>query len=92
MLEEECTCSVKRDVDPVVEMVSSIEQMGEEFMKMEMMKMDTAREMENMRMEMEMKRNKFIIESQKKIVESLVDAVLEKRNKNKKVKMESPDS
>ncbi|KAL5551306.1 hypothetical protein UlMin_001482 [Ulmus minor] len=87
--------SVKRDVDPVVEMVSSIEQMGEEFMKMEMMKIDMAREMENMRMEMEMKRNKFIIESQKKIVESLVDAVLEKRNKNKKnkkVKMESPDS
>jgi len=29
--------SVKRDVDPVVEMVSSIEQIGEEFMRMEIM-------------------------------------------------------
>jgi len=38
-----------------------------------------AREMENIIMEMEMKHNKFIIESQKKIVESLMDAVLEKR-------------
>ncbi|MFS7988954.1 hypothetical protein Hanom_Chr11g01041051 [Helianthus anomalus] len=42
-------------------MVSSIRLLGEGFMKVEKMKMDMAREIEEMRMETEMKQNEMMM-------------------------------
>ncbi|KAF8412476.1 hypothetical protein HHK36_000440 [Tetracentron sinense] len=77
----------KREMDPVAEMVSSIKMLGEGFVKMEQMKMETAREIEKMRMEMEMKRTEMILESQQRIVDAFFS---EKKKKVKRI--QSPDS
>ncbi|XP_010274504.1 PREDICTED: trihelix transcription factor ASIL2 [Nelumbo nucifera] len=80
---------IKRETDPVSEMVSSIKLLGEGFVKMEQMKIEMAREIERMRMEMEMKRTEMILESQERIV----DAFTKGFSGKKKVKrMSSPDS
>ncbi|CAK9173321.1 unnamed protein product [Ilex paraguariensis] len=80
----------KRGRDPVEEIVSSIKFLGEGFMKMEKMKMDMARDIEKMRMEMEMKRNELILESQKQIVDAFVKGLFE--NKKKVTTTVAPES
>lgn len=87
---------VKRglELDPVEDMVSTIEVLADSFVKMERMKMEMVTEMEKMRMEMEMKHNKMILESQQKLVDAFANALLEnkKRKKKTKVMMLPPDT
>ncbi|XP_042510323.1 trihelix transcription factor ASIL2-like [Macadamia integrifolia] len=80
---------VKRDFDPVSEMVTSIKLLGEGFVKMEQMKIEVAREIERMRMEMEMKRTEMILESQHRIVEAFAKGF---SGKKKIKRLQSPDS
>lgn len=84
--------TVKR-VDPIEEMASSIELLGEKYVKVEKRKMEMAREIVMMQMDMEMKQNQVIMESQKQIVNACVNALLEsKKKKKKKIKVVSPAS
>ncbi|KAJ9701491.1 hypothetical protein PVL29_006720 [Vitis rotundifolia] len=76
---------IKRETDPISEMVSSIRLLGEGFVKMEKMKMDMAREIEKMRMEMEMKRSEMLLESQQQIVDAFMKGFLEKKKKKAKM-------
>ncbi|XP_043717343.1 protein FIP2 [Telopea speciosissima] len=80
---------VKRDFNPVSEMVTSIKLLGEGFVKMEQMKIEVAREIERMRMEMEMKRTEMILESQQRIVEAFAKGL---SGKKKIKRLHSPDS
>lgn len=90
---KKCGMGNKRNVDPVAKMVSSIKLMGEEFMKVEMMKMEMAREMEKVRMEIEIKRCQFMVESQQQIMDAFANALSERKKKKKtKVKVELPDT
>lgn len=66
------------------DLVAAIEALGEGFMKTEKVKMDMAREMEEMRMEMEFKRTEMILESQQRILESFAEAISEKSSKKAK--------
>ncbi|TYH40540.1 hypothetical protein ES332_D12G254100v1 [Gossypium tomentosum] len=75
---------VKRGVDPVDEMVSSIKLLAEGFVRMEKMRWEMVKEIEKMRMEMEMKHNEMILESQQKIVDAFSSALSEKKKKKKK--------
>lgn len=79
---------VKRGRNPIEDMVSSIKLLGEGFMKMEKMKMDMVKEIETTRMDMEMKRNELLIESQQQIVDAFVKGLFEKKAKTTL----SPDS
>ncbi|KAM1787544.1 hypothetical protein FF1_037653 [Malus domestica] len=71
--------------DPIEAMASSIEFLGEVFVKMEKRKMEMAGEMAKMRMKMEMKQNQLIMESQKQMVDACVNALWETKKKKKKV-------
>ncbi|KAK6262801.1 hypothetical protein QUC31_008617 [Theobroma cacao] len=82
---------VKKGVDPVEEMVSSIKLLAEGFVRMEKMKMEMVKEIEKMRMEMEMKHNEMILESQQKIVDAFAKALLEKKKRKKKPSALSPN-
>ncbi|KAI3511302.1 hypothetical protein L1887_18451 [Cichorium endivia] len=66
-------------------MVAALQKLGDGFLKIERMKMDMARELESMRMKMEMKRTEMILESHQKLVDSFAETVMEKK-KNKKIK------
>lgn len=70
--------------------VSSIKMLGEEYVKVETMKMEMAMEIEKMRMEMEVKRNEVILESHKLAVEAFLNVMFDR--KKKKVKVVSVDS
>ncbi|KAL6279877.1 hypothetical protein ACE6H2_016758 [Prunus campanulata] len=78
--------------DPIGQMASSVEFMGEVFLKMEKKKMEMARDIVKMRMEMEMRQNELIMESQKQVLAACVDALLESKKRKKKMKMVSSDS
>ncbi|GMY23019.1 trihelix transcription factor ASIL2 [Fagus crenata] len=80
----------ERERDPVAEMVSAIKVLGDGFVRVEKMKMEMARDIEAMRMEMEMKRTEMILESQQRIVEAFAKAVSEKKKKPKRIA--SPES
>ncbi|KMT11833.1 hypothetical protein BVRB_5g105300 [Beta vulgaris subsp. vulgaris] len=56
----------------LTEMVASIKMLGEGLVRMEKMKMEMMQEIERNRMEMEMKRNEMILESQHNIVNAFV--------------------
>ncbi|KAI8027141.1 Protein FIP2 [Camellia lanceoleosa] len=75
---------MKREGDPVVEMVATIKELGGRFMRMERMKMELAREVEAMQRDMEMKWTEMLLESQEQIVEFFGKALSEKRNKKAK--------
>ncbi|KAL6964932.1 hypothetical protein U1Q18_035987 [Sarracenia purpurea var. burkii] len=81
----------KRERDPVAEIVAAIKALGDGFVRMERMKMEVAKEVENMRMEMEMKRTEMILESQQRIVEAFAKHSSEKRTKKVK-RMATPES
>lgn len=65
--------------------------LGDGFVRMERMKMDMVREVEAMRMDMEVKKTEMILESQQRILECFVNAVSE-GNKKKAKRMRSPSS
>ncbi|XP_004307247.1 PREDICTED: trihelix transcription factor ASIL2 [Fragaria vesca subsp. vesca] len=80
----------ERERDPVAEMVSAIKVLGDGFVRTEQTKIEMAREIETMRMEMEMKRTEMILESQQRIVDAFAKAVSEKKKKKAK-RMPSPE-
>ncbi|XP_027331135.1 trihelix transcription factor ASIL1-like [Abrus precatorius] len=71
--------------DPVGEVVSAIKVLGDGFVRMEQMKMEMAREIETMRMEMEMKRTEMILDSQHRILEAFAKALSDNNKKPKTV-------
>ncbi|CAL5379770.1 unnamed protein product [Camellia sinensis] len=75
---------MKREGDPVAEVVVTIKGLGDGFMRLERMKMDMAREVEAMQRDMEMKWTEMLLESQERIVEFFGKALSEKRNKKAK--------
>ena len=80
----------ERERDAMTEMVSAIKVLRDGFVRMEQMKMEMAREIETMRMDMEMKRTGMILESQHRIVEAFAKAVSERKKKPKR--MPSPET
>ncbi|PIN22792.1 Transcription factor GT-2 [Handroanthus impetiginosus] len=70
--------------DGVGEVVAAIQALGEGFMRIEKVKMDMARQVEEMRMEMELKRTEMILESQQRIVEAFAKAISERSSKRAK--------
>ncbi|KAK8285078.1 hypothetical protein V6Z11_D08G196700 [Gossypium hirsutum] len=68
---------VKRGMDPVEEMVSSIKLLAEGFVRMEKMKIEMVKDVEKTRMKMEMKHNEMILESRQKIMDVFAKALLE---------------
>ncbi|KAL9231172.1 hypothetical protein vseg_006429 [Gypsophila vaccaria] len=78
----------KTGVTGVGEMVESIRMLGEGLVKMEKMKIEMMRDIEKMRMEMEMKRSQMILESQHLIVNAFIDGF----NKSKKVKVKATET
>ncbi|XP_044502226.1 trihelix transcription factor ASIL2 [Mangifera indica] len=80
----------KREREPLAEMVAAIKMLGDGFVRTEEMKMELARELEAMRMDMEVKRTQMILESQQRIVEAFAKAVSEKNKKPKR--MRSPEA
>ncbi|CAN6486748.1 unnamed protein product [Victoria cruziana] len=75
--------------NPIGELTAAIKCLGDGFMKLEHRKMEMMREVERMRMEMEMNRTKMIIESQQQIADVFADAVYARK---KLKRMSSPDS
>ncbi|RDX79040.1 Trihelix transcription factor ASIL2, partial [Mucuna pruriens] len=73
----------ERERDALAEMVGAIKVLRDGFVRMEQMKMEMAREIETMRMEMEVKRTEMILDSQQRIVEAFARAVSHKRTKPK---------
>ncbi|KAL8155300.1 uncharacterized protein LOC141663922 [Apium graveolens] len=83
---------VKKETDdPAMELVGAIKALGDGFVRMERMKMDMVREVEAMRMDMEVKKMEMILESQQRIMDSFVNAVSE-GNSRKAKRMRSPSS
>lgn len=74
----------KESSDPAGELVGAIKALGDGFLRMERMKMDMVREVEAMRMDMEVKKTEMFLESQQRILESFVNAVSEGKNKEVK--------
>lgn len=72
------------------EVVAAIETLGEGFERMEKVKMDMAREVEQMRMQMELKRTELILGSQNRIVEAFANAISDRKTKKAK-KMSMPE-
>ncbi|WCJ23044.1 Alcohol dehydrogenase transcription factor Myb/SANT-like family protein [Euphorbia peplus] len=84
----------KKEREPMEEMVTAIKVLGDGFVRTEQMKMEMAREIESMRMDMEMKRTEMILESQQRIVEAFAKAFSEKTKKKKQQmpkRMASPE-
>lgn len=71
-------------------MAAAIRALGEGFVRMEKVKMDMAHRIEEMRMEMELKRTEMILGSQQRIVEAFVEAISERKTKKAK-KMMMPE-
>ncbi|GMH29780.1 hypothetical protein Nepgr_031623 [Nepenthes gracilis] len=71
------------DSAAVMEMVAAIKTVADEFVKMEKRKIDMVREIEEMKMEMEMKRSRMILDSQQLIVNAFVDGFLGKKRQQK---------
>lgn len=72
------------------EVVAAIETLGEGFERMEKVKMDMTREVEQMRMQMELKRTELILGSQHMIVEAFANAISDRKTKKAK-KMSMPE-
>ncbi|PKH48392.1 hypothetical protein CRG98_050357, partial [Punica granatum] len=70
---------VGRKINPFTEIASSIKMLGDEFVRMEKMKMEMAREFEKTRMRFEMKRNEMIIKSEQMIISAVIEAVHENK-------------
>ncbi|KAJ0968259.1 hypothetical protein J5N97_025176 [Dioscorea zingiberensis] len=69
----------KDEGDAMGEVVSALRMLGDRFMRMEQMKMEQAREMEKVRMEMELKRTEMVLDSQRRIVDAFVNGLLGKK-------------
>lgn len=63
----------------VREMVSALRMLGDGCLRMEQRKMETAREIEKERMEMEMKRTELILDSQRRILDAFLKGLSGKK-------------
>ncbi|KAM7472019.1 hypothetical protein LguiA_010202 [Lonicera macranthoides] len=81
----------KREGGAMAEMVAGIKSLGDGFVRIERMKMEMAREVEAIRMDMEMKRTQIILESQQMIVEAFAKGLTERENKKAR-RMPTPES
>ncbi|KAB5569419.1 hypothetical protein DKX38_003212 [Salix brachista] len=82
----------KREREPMKELVAAVKILRDEFVRMEQMEMEMAREMETMRIKMEMKRNEMFIESQQRIVEAFAKASSEKKKRHKRMPLPEPQT
>lgn len=69
---------MRKDEGGIGDVASALGVFGEGFLRMEQMKMDVSREMEKMRMEMELKRTEMILDCQRQIVETMVQRFMGK--------------
>ncbi|KFK37275.1 hypothetical protein AALP_AA4G236000 [Arabis alpina] len=69
--------------DPMVAIASAIKLLGDTLVRTENTKMEMTKEIEAMRMDMEMKRTKMILESQQRIVEAFAKSLSENAEKKK---------
>lgn len=81
----------KREGGAMAEMVAAIKALGDGFVRIERMKMEMAREVEAIRMDMEMKRTQIILESQQMIVEAFAKGLTEGENKKAR-RIPTPES
>ncbi|KAL6565819.1 hypothetical protein OROHE_004874 [Orobanche hederae] len=82
---------IDRDKDSgLCELAAAIHFLGDGFMRMEKVKMDMVRQVEEMRMEMELKRTEMILESERRILDAFAKAINEKSPK--RAKRNSPES
>ena len=72
--------------DPMVEIASAIKLLGDTLLRTEEKKMEMTREIEAMRMDMEMKRTKMILESQQRLVEAFAKSMSENLEEKKKAR------
>jgi hypothetical protein len=75
----------KEEGGAVAELAAAIKSLGDSFVRVERMKMEMVRELEGMRMEMEIKRTQTILDSQQMIVKAFVNGL--SNNEHKKMKM-----
>lgn len=68
----------------VSEVVKAVQALGERFMRIEKVKMDMARQVEEMRIQMELKRTEMILEAQQRIVEAFATTISERTTKKAK--------
>lgn len=73
------------------EIALAVRTFGEGYMKMEKLKMEMTRDFEKVKMDMELKRTKMILESHQQIVDAFVTGLAGSKNKNKRTRI-SPDS
>lgn len=73
------------------EIALAVRTFGEGYMKMEKLKMEMTRDFEKVKMDMELKRTKMILESHQQIVDAFVAGLVGSKNKNKRMRI-SPDS
>lgn len=78
------------DAACVGEIMGAIQALGDGIMRMEKVKMDMVRQMEESRMQMELKRTEMILGSQQRIVEAFAKTISERRAKKAR-KLSSPD-
>lgn len=78
----------KRD-DGLSNLVAAIHALGDGFLRMEKAKMDMVQQIEEMRMEMELKRTEMILESEQRIVDAFSQALSERSMK--RAKRNSPE-
>ncbi|KAH6813077.1 hypothetical protein C2S51_022095 [Perilla frutescens var. frutescens] len=77
--------------DGLSELVSAIHALGEGFMRMEKAKMDLVQQIEETRMEMELKRTEMLLESEQRIVAEFAQVMSERSNKRAKRNSTTPD-
>ncbi|KAK6947510.1 Myb/SANT-like DNA-binding domain 4 [Dillenia turbinata] len=75
--------NVEYDDDAMGMMVRSIKMIGEGYAKMEGMKMEMVREMERVRLEMELRRSQLILESQHQIFDAFLMGFLDSKKRKK---------
>ncbi|XP_076886677.1 trihelix transcription factor ENAP1-like [Bidens hawaiensis] len=71
----------KDDGNVMNEMVAAIRKIGDRFVKMERMKMEMARELESMRVKTEMEQTEMVLETHRKLWDSLTEMVMEEKVK-----------
>ncbi|CAA7410964.1 unnamed protein product [Spirodela intermedia] len=79
----------EREPAALEEVAAAVRILGDGFLRAEEMKMEMAREMEKLRMDMELKRTELVLESQRWIVDAFVKGIWHGKKKRARV---SPDS
>ncbi|EPS62637.1 hypothetical protein M569_12154 [Genlisea aurea] len=86
------TSSKKKKVgNPGIDdLVAAIQSVGEGYARIEMAKMEIAKKVEEMRMDLEMKRTKMIVECQQRILEAFSESISDGRNTKRARRSSTP--